>query len=168
MKIYLAKTNDYNCIIFAEGTEYIMRGCEPDGLFDGVVDIYADNAADQLREYFRNLDDDGGLNDFDEMPGEREEIGHEIIDILADSEIVFSGGNGIEIYSVEIAPDFNDDTFTGTFDECKKYLQDCKKDYGYDIIKNARIAKILEENGIVIETLEIFEYSEIFEDEDDE
>ena len=95
MKIYLTKTNDYNCIIFAEGTEYIIQGCEPDGMFDGVIDIFADDAADQLRGYFQKLDDDGELNDFDEMPGEREEIGHEIIGILADSEIVFSSRAGI-------------------------------------------------------------------------
>ena len=95
MKIYLTKTNDYNCIIFAEGTEYIMRGCEPSGLFDGTIDIYADNAADQLRAYFQNLDNSGELNDFDEMPGEREEISREIIGILADSEIVFSSRSGI-------------------------------------------------------------------------
>ena len=95
MKIYLVKTNDYNCIIMAEGTEYIMRGCEPSGLFDGTIDIYADNAADQLRAYFQNLDDNGELNDFDEMPGEREEISREIIGILADSEIVFSSRAGI-------------------------------------------------------------------------
>ena len=95
MKIYLTKTNDYNCIIFAEGAEYIMRGCEPSGLFDGAIDIYADNAADQLRAYFQNLDNSGELNDFDEMPGEREEISHEIIGILADSEIVFSSRAGI-------------------------------------------------------------------------
>ena len=99
MKIYFTKTNDYNCIIFAEGTEYIMRGCEPSGLFDGTIDIYADDAADQLRAYFQNLDSSGELNDFDEMPGDREEISHEIIGILADSEIVFSSGAGIEICS---------------------------------------------------------------------
>ena len=90
MKIYLTKTNDYNCIIFAEGTEYIVKGCESDGMLDGVINIYADNATDQLRAYFQKLDNSGELNDFDEMPGEREEISHEIIGILADSEIVFS------------------------------------------------------------------------------
>lgn len=72
-----------------------------------------------------------------------------------------------EVYSVEFAPDYNDDTFNGTFDECKKYLQDRKEDM-LDEVKNARIVKILEENGIVVETLEIFEYSEIFEDEENE
>ena len=95
MKIYLVKTNDYNCIIFAEGTEYIMMGCEPSGLFDGTIDIYADDAADRLRAYFQNLDNSGELNDFDEMPGDREEISRETISILADSEIVFSSRAGI-------------------------------------------------------------------------
>lgn len=95
MKIYFTRTNDYNCIIFAEGTEYIVKGCEPDGILDGVINIYSDSAADQLRAYFQNLDNSGELNDFDEMPGEREEISREIIGILADSEIVFSSRAGI-------------------------------------------------------------------------
>lgn len=152
MKIYLTKTNDYNCIIFAEGTEYIMRGCESDGMLDGVLNIYADNAADQLRAYFQNLDNSGELNDFDEMPGEREEISHEIIGILADSEIVFSSGRDIEIYSVETAPDFNDDTFNGKLEECEKY---CNEN-GLTLGEDAQISRILLDDKLcVIECLEI-------------
>lgn len=36
--------------------------------------------------------------------------------------------NTRETFSVEFAPDYNDDTFNGTFDECKKYLQDRNED----------------------------------------
>lgn len=152
MKIYLTKTNDYNCIIFAEGTEYIMMGCEPSGLFDGAIDIYADDAADRLRAYFQSLDNSGELNDFDEMPGEREEISREIIGILSDSEIVFSSGAGIEIYSVETAPDFNDDTFNGNLEECEKYCGENELVLGQD----AQISKILlDDKFCVIECLEI-------------
>ena len=152
MKIYFTRTNDYNCIIMAEGTEYIMRGCELSGLFDGVIDIYADDAADRLRAYFQNLDNSGELNGFDEMPGEREEIGHEIIGILADSDVVFSSGDGIEIYSVETAPDFNDDTFNGKLEECEKY---CNEN-GLTLGEDAQISRILLDDKLcVIECLEI-------------
>ena len=152
MKIYLVKTNDYNCIIFTEGAEYIVKGSESDGILDGAIDIYADDAADQLRAYFQNLDDNGELNDFDEMPGEREEISHEIIGILADSEIIFSSGRDIEIYSVETAPDFNDDTFNGNLEECEKYCKENELALGQD----AQISKILlDDKFCVIECLEI-------------
>ena len=55
------------------------------------------------------------------------------------------------MWSVELADDYNDDTFNGTFEECIKYCEDME----YTIGSDCRLAKILVEDGCVIETLEI-------------
>ena len=43
------------------------------------------------------------------------------------------------IWSVELSPYYDDDTFNGTFDECVEYCRDME----YIIGKDCRLAKIL-------------------------
>ena len=56
------------------------------------------------------------------------------------------------VWSVELFPYYNDDTFNGTFDECIDYCRNME----YIIGKDCRLAKILEEDGCFLETLEIY------------
>ena len=60
------------------------------------------------------------------------------------------------IWSVELSPYYNDDTFNGTFDECIEYCRNME----YIIGKDCRLVKILEEDGYFLETLEIYEGDE--------
>lgn len=57
------------------------------------------------------------------------------------------------IWSVEVESNsFNDDLFTGTFEKCVKYCKD------NELVVNGRfcqLAKIVEEDGIVVDCLEI-------------
>ena len=151
MKIFYVKTDDYNNIVFAEGREAIIKGCEPSGMFEG-IDIYAEDAPSRLKSHFEALNEAGELNDFSDIWGDREKINHDLYELLACSEVIFSGDEGIEVWSVEAAPDFADDTFCGTLEECRKYCQE----YGYTIGEDCRIAKIsVDDHFCAVDTLEV-------------
>ena len=61
------------------------------------------------------------------------------------------------VWSLELSPYYDDDTFNGTFDECVEYCRDME----YIIGKDCRLAKILvNEEGCFLETLEIYEGEE--------
>ena len=170
MKIYFEKTNGNNIVIITDGETAKIFDAAPTGIYEG-VDLYADDAAELLKNYFQQMEKDGDLNDFDDIYSPDEIPVEDLQDELDAAELVFEnlseGTEARETYSVEFAPDYNDDTFTGTFDECKKYLEDYSKEVNSDDVKEARIVKILEENGIVVEALEIFEYSDIFKGEEE-
>ena len=137
MKVYFERTNGNNLVIAAEGRSAKIYDGAPSGIYAG-VDLYAADAADQLREKFLELDEAGELNGFAEMGGEEVEIGAVLLGELVDADLVFSDGEGIEVWSVEIAPDFNDDIFSGTEEECREYcdLRD------YKIGEDCRLARI--------------------------
>lgn len=151
MKIYFERTNGNNLVIAAEGRSAKIYDAAPSGIYAG-VDLYAEDAADQLREKFLELDEAGELNGFNEMGGEEVEIGAVLLGELVDAELVFSDGEGIEVWSVEVAPDFNDDFFSGTEEECREYcgLRD------YKIGEDCRLARIsLDDDFCVREVLEV-------------
>lgn len=153
MKVYFIRTNDYNCncIVFAEGQEAIIEGCEPSGTFEG-IDIYAEDAASRLKTVLEALNDAGDLNDFSQMPGDRQEIGHDLFEQLASAELIFSDGEGVQIWSVEADPDYTDDLFCGSLEECRKYCQECD----YTIGENCRIARVaVDDRFCVVGTLEV-------------
>ncbi len=150
MKIFYVKTNGYNCIVYAEGREAIVADFEPYEI-EGSMEKYEDTA-NHAKAFFEALEEVGDLNDFSQMPGDRQEIGHDLFEQLANAELIFSDGAGIEIWSVELAPDFADDTFCGTLEECRKYCQE----YDYTIGENCRIAKIsVDDHFCVVGTLEV-------------
>ena len=67
MKVYFEKTDGDNRVIITNG------GCEakvfngaPDGTYEG-VDLYADNAADLLMQRFKELEESGELQSFDDI-----------------------------------------------------------------------------------------------------
>lgn len=151
MLVYFVKTDSYNNLVFTEGLEAIIRDCAPSGMFEG-IDLYAEDAASRLKAHFEALNEAGELNDFSDIWGDREKINHDLYELLAGSEVIFSDGAGIEIWSVELALDFADDTFCGTLEECHEYCQE----YDYTIGENCRIAKIsVDDHFCAIDTLEI-------------
>ena len=54
-------------------------------------------------------------------------------------------------WSVELAPDYADDTFNGTYEECIEYC----KEKNYEVGTDCQLVKILVEDGCVLEALEI-------------
>lgn len=137
MKIYFKRTNGNNLVIVAEGRNAKIYDAAPSGFYDG-VDLYADDAADQLRKKFTELDEADELSDFDDLGGEEIRIGHDLFAELADSELVFSDGEGIQIWSVQDAEDPADDVFCGSLEECREYCQE----NGYVLGDGWQIARI--------------------------
>ena len=66
MKVYFEKTDsDNNVIITNGGTAKVFNGA-PDGTYEG-VDLYADNAVELLSQRFKELDENGELQNFDNI-----------------------------------------------------------------------------------------------------
>lgn len=140
MKIYFEKTNGNNLVIAAEGRSAKIYDAAPSGIYAG-VDLYAEDAADQLRKKFQELDEAGELNGFSEMGGEEIKIRHALFTELArDAELVFSSfyGGGIEVWSVQNSEDCADDIFCGSLEECRDY---CREN-GYVLGEGWQIARI--------------------------
>ncbi len=68
MKVYLEKTDSDNNVIITNGEMAKIFNGAPDGTYEG-VDLYADNAADLLAQGFKELDENGELQDFDNIYG---------------------------------------------------------------------------------------------------
>lgn len=137
MKIYFERTNGNNLVIAAEGRGAKIYDAAPSGIYEG-VDLYAEDAAEQLREKFQALDDADELSDFDELGGEEVKIGHDLFEELAEAELVFSEGAGIQIWSVQDAEDCADDIFCGSLEECRDYC----REFGYVLGEGWQIARI--------------------------
>lgn len=88
MKIYFEETNGNNLVIITDGETAKVFDAAHTGIYEG-VDLYAEDAADQLRARFQGLEEAGELNDFndiyslDEMPIE------ELAEELKGAELVF-------------------------------------------------------------------------------
>ena len=73
MKVYFEKTNGNNLVIITDGETAKVFDAAPSSIYDG-VDLYAEDAAEQLKKRFQELEEIGELNDFndiyssDEMP----------------------------------------------------------------------------------------------------
>lgn len=140
MKVYFLETSGNNAVVVAEGRSAKIYDASPSGIYEG-VDLYADDAAEQLRKKFAELDDADELNSFSELGGEEVEIGHDLfVELANDAELVFSSfyGGGIEIWSVQDSEDCADDIFWGTLEECRAY---CREN-GYVLGKGWQIARI--------------------------
>lgn len=53
-KIYLYKNSAYNAIVFDQENGYYLMTEGDEGIFEG-IDLYAENAADLLTEYFNHM-----------------------------------------------------------------------------------------------------------------
>ena len=137
MKVYFERTNGNNLVIVAEGRNAKIYDGAPSGIYAG-VDLYAEDAADQLRKKFAELDEADELNGFEELDGEEVRIGHDLFAELVDSELVFSDGEGIQIWSVQDTEECADDIFCGSLEECRDYC----REFGYVLGEGWQIARI--------------------------
>lgn len=156
MKVYFERTNGNNLVIVAEGRNAKIYDGAPSGIYAG-VDLYAEDAADQLRARFQELDEADELSDFGDLGGEEIRIGHDLFEELADAELVFSDGEGIKIWSVQDTEDPADDVFCGSLEECRYYC----REFGYVLGEGWQIARISVDDNFSHEMTE-----EIIDDEE--
>ena len=88
MKIYFEKTNGNNLVIITDGENAKVFDAAPSGIYEG-VDLYAEDAADQLREKFQALEESGELNGFNDIYGPDEMPLEDLAEELEDAELVF-------------------------------------------------------------------------------
>ena len=88
MKVYFERTNGNNLIIVAEGRNAKIYDGAPSGIYAG-VDLYAEDAADQLRARFQGLEEAGELNDFNDIYSPDEMPVEELAEELEGAELVF-------------------------------------------------------------------------------
>lgn len=156
MKVYFERTNGNNLVIVAEGRNAKIYDGAPSGIYAG-VDLYAEDAADQLRARFQEMEEAGELNGFSEMGGEEIKIGHDLFEELSEAELVFSQGEGIQIWSVQDTEDPADDVFCGSLEECRYYC----REFGYVLGEGWQIARISVDDDFAHEmTEEIIDYEE--------
>lgn len=53
-KIYLYKNNAYNAVVFDQENGFYLMTEGDEGIFEG-IDLYAENAAEMLTEYFNRM-----------------------------------------------------------------------------------------------------------------
>lgn len=88
MKIYFEKTNGNNLVIITDGETAKIFDAAPSGIYEG-VDLYDQNAADQLRARFQGLEEAGELNDFNEIYSPDEMPVEDLAEELEAAELVF-------------------------------------------------------------------------------
>ena len=157
MKIYFEKTNGNHLVVITDGKTAKIFDAAPSGVYDG-VDLYAEDAADQLHARFRDLEEAGELNDFSDIYSPDEMPIDDLADDLEAAVLVFDDAgirveyqsgqsrsgegiadymraevDGVELYA-EAEPAEGDET--GTYDELR-----------------AEIIRQAEENGIDAEKL---------------
>lgn len=90
MKIYFVRSDKGNFIIATSFGKAKFSYPDADGIFDGGVDLYADNAADELRKVFSELKRFGWLRDFEAVYcPEEQAVGEEVAEMIKNSELVF-------------------------------------------------------------------------------
>ena len=88
MKIYFERTNGNNLVIITDGETAKIFDAAPSGIYEG-VDLYDQDAADQLRERFRELEESGELNNFDDIYSPEEMPLEDLAEELEAAELVF-------------------------------------------------------------------------------
>ena len=88
MKIYFEKTNGNNLVIITDGETAKIFDAAPSGIYEG-VDLYTEDAADQLRARFRGLEESGELNDFNDIYSPDEMPLEDLAEELEGADLVF-------------------------------------------------------------------------------
>ena len=102
MKIYFEKTNGNNLVIITDGETAKIFDAAPSGIYDG-VDLYAEDAADQLREKFRALEESGELNGFNDIYSPDEMPLEDLAEELEGAELVFEKKEGKAMKKIDDA-----------------------------------------------------------------
>lgn len=88
MKAYFLKTNGNNLVILTDGDTAKIYDGAPSGIYEG-VDLYADDAAEQLKNSFEELEAFGDMNDYSDIWSDNEVDFSEIESEIEDAELVF-------------------------------------------------------------------------------
>lgn len=88
MKIYFEETNGNNLVIITDGETAKVFDAAHTGIYEG-VDLYADDAADQLRTKFQSLEESGELNGFNDIYSPDEMPLEDLAEELEGAELVF-------------------------------------------------------------------------------
>lgn len=102
MKIYFEETNGNNLVIITDGETAKIFDAAPTGIYEG-VDLYDQDAADQLRERFRELEESGDLNDFNDMYSPDEMPLEDLAEELEGAELVFEKEEGKAMKKIDDA-----------------------------------------------------------------
>lgn len=93
MKIYFKKTNGNNLVVITDGETAKVFDAAPSGIYEG-VDLYAEDAADRLRDRFWALEEAGELNDFNDIYSPDEMPVEELAEELEMAEMVYESKEG--------------------------------------------------------------------------
>ena len=94
-KIYFVEGNADNMVVFTNGIGAKVTNCAPSGKLD-IVDLYADDAAEQLRKYFSELAEAGEINSYNELYSPNGEIEYPDIEPeLENAELVYDDGEPV-------------------------------------------------------------------------
>lgn len=88
MKVYFMITEGGNNVVITDGETAKVYDAAPTGIFEG-IDLYADDAADQIKDHFEKLYESGELNGYNEMYSENEVDFEDIEEELEDATLVF-------------------------------------------------------------------------------
>lgn len=66
MKVYFAKTDGGNQVIMTDGETAKIFDAAPTGVFEG-IDLYAEDADEQLKNHFEEAENAGELNGYSEI-----------------------------------------------------------------------------------------------------
>lgn len=88
MKIYFEKTNGSNLVIMTNEETAKIFDAAPSGIFEG-IDLYTDDAVDQLRKHFSDLEESGELNGYNEIYSDNEVDFSDILPELEEATLVF-------------------------------------------------------------------------------
>lgn len=69
MKIYFEKTNSTNQVIFTDGETAKIYDAAPSGIYEE-IDLYEEDAEEQLRKHFSKLHETGEMNGYNDMYSE--------------------------------------------------------------------------------------------------
>ena len=88
MKVYFERTEGNNLVIITDGENAKVFDAAPSGIYEG-VDLYAEDAADQLREKLQALEESGELNGFNDIYSPDEMPLEDLAEELEAAELVF-------------------------------------------------------------------------------
>lgn len=89
MKVYFEKTNGGNRVIMTDGETAKIFDAAPTGVFEG-IDLYADDADEQLKKHFEEAENAGELNGYSEIYSSNEiDFDEALADELEEAILIF-------------------------------------------------------------------------------
>ena len=105
MKAYFLESNGCNFVIITNGIGAKVYNGAPDGRYDG-IDIYAENAAEELRKSFSELEEAGELSSYWELYSDNEVEYPDIEPELENAELVYDDGEPVSADEADFAEEW--------------------------------------------------------------